>query len=270
VGVIVAPTTYLYKLNSEGLMEPANKVRYAGDTVGWKDEELKAKHKSNNSERLFYRIDSDGEDLWAQEYSVAGPNTVPGVILGDTTMLYTRPDLAAPTSIAPLSLPQFTIVAVFSDMENDQFIGVKTYLESINRTVDRLYVKRQTVTLDPDDVKSMQLYQLALATTLGPRRRELLTNAQEISGSFGSLIDEALYDMGNFTAISENFTVTEDNVNVRSDPSVEGEKIGTLNKGDPVIASRRSNVRWQAAGKTDYWYLTSEGYVFGAFLKKPE
>jgi hypothetical protein len=270
VGVLVAPTTYLYKLNSEGLMEPANKVRYAGDTVGWKDEELTTKHKSNNAERLFFRVDSDGEDLWAQEYSIAGPNTVPGVVLGDNTMLYTRPDLAAPASTAPLSLPQYTIVAVFPDMETDQFACVKTYLESINRTVDRLYVKRQNLTLEPDDVKSMQLYQLALATTIGPRRKELLANAQEISGSFGSLIEEAMGDLEGYSEIRETFSVKEDNVNVRSRPDTEGEKIGSFAKGAVVSVYGRTNVRWQAAGKTDFWYLTGDGWVFGAFLEKYE
>jgi hypothetical protein len=270
VGVLVAPTTYLYKLNAEGLMEPANKIRYAGDIVGWKGEELRTKHKSNNNERLFFRIDSDGEDLWAQEYSIAGPNTVPGVVLGDNTMLYARPDLAAPVSTVPLSLPQYTIVAVFTDMENDQFMGVKTYLESINRTVDRLYVKRQNITLGADDVKSIQLYQLALATTIGPRRKELLTNALEISGSFGSLIERALEDLEESSEFRGTFSVKEDNVNIRSRPSTEGEKIGSLNKGALVSVFGRTNVRWQAAGKTDFWYLTDDGWVFGAFLEKYE
>jgi hypothetical protein len=189
--------------------------------------------------------------------------------MGDEALLYTRPDLTALATGSLLALPLYTMVAVFPEMAAEQFTGVSTYLDNVG-SVKKLYVKRQLITTDPADVQAMRLYQLALATTVGIRRRELLTNAMEISSSFNFLISRAQDELESYTSISERFTVTDDNVNIRDRPDVEGGKIGSLNKDVVVNARGRTNVRWQAAGKTDYWYLLDNGWVFGAFLKKYE
>jgi hypothetical protein len=266
-GVILA-TAYLWELRGDGIMYSVNKVRYAGDAVGWKDETITAKRNTDNLEREFRRIDSDGEDLWAQSYAAAGP-AVPGIVLGENTLLYTRPDLAAPASGWILSVPQYTLAAVFPEMDMEQFIGISAYVENTG-VADRQYVKRQNISTDPSDVKSMQLYQLALDTAIGVRKRELLNNALEISGSFSVLINKELHELEGVTGVSASFTVTEDNVNIRDRPDTEGEKTGTLQKGETVAAFERTNAKWQAGGKTDYWYRTREGWVFGAYLKKTE
>jgi hypothetical protein len=266
VGVIIS-TAYLWELRNDGLMYSANKVRNTGDTVGWKDELIKAKRQTDNVERDFYHIDSDGEDLWVQSYAIAGPDAVPGVVLAENAVLYTRADLAAPASGSILSLPQYTIGAVFPGMDSDQFTGISVYLDTVG-TVNKRYIKRQNISADPSDVKSMQLYQLALATTIGIRRRELLNNALEMSGSFGSLIDGALAEIETTVEISETFTVTDDAVSIRERADVESERLGALSKDDIVTAFERTFARWQAGGKTDYWYRIDDGWVFGAYLKK--
>jgi hypothetical protein len=269
VGVVIASTAYFWEF-TDGIMSPVNTVRYAGDMVGWKDEyKEKVARKGYTDPRNFYRVDLDGEDLWVQEYAIAGPGAVPGVIVGDDTVLYTRPDLTALASWGLLSLPHYTIVAVFPEMDAEQFTGISAYLDN-GGPVKQLYVKRQNVTTDPSDVKAMQLYQLAMATTIGIRRRELLKNALEISSSFNFFISQAMEELEGYTSISERFAVTEDNVNIRDRPDVDGEKTGSLSKDTVVTAQGRSNSRWQAAGKTDYWYLIDNGWVFGAFLKKYE
>ncbi|MDR1929787.1 MAG: SH3 domain-containing protein [Treponema sp.] len=268
LGVIVS-TAYLMELHDDGLMYTANRVLNPGDTVGWKEETIRAKRKSDNVERDFYRIDSDGEDLWVQSYAAAGPGAEPAVIIGENTVLYTRPDLAAPASGSIISIPQYTLAAVFPGMETDLFTCISAYIANTG-TVDKRYVKRQNISTDSGDVKSMQLYQLALATTIGLRRRELLNNAREISGSFGSLIGEALADLEGYTEIEESFEVSEDNVNIRDSAGAEGEKTGVLKKGDKITARSRTNFKWQAGGKTDYWYRIPKGWVFGAYLKKAE
>jgi len=67
--------------------------------------------------------------------------------------------------------------------------------------------------------------------------------------------------------------VNDSDVRLRAIPSVLGQKLGLLQKGDKVAVLRRSATQFEIDGHRDYWYnvKTGEqeiGWMFGEFLEK--
>lgn len=70
---------------------------------------------------------------------------------------------------------------------------------------------------------------------------------------------------------NDNATITGDGLRVRENPSLEGRKIGTVNKGYRVEALAHSDRTDSIDGFTGYWYYivykNLSGWVFGKYIQ---
>lgn len=83
------------------------------------------------------------------------------------------------------------------------------------------------------------------------------------------------------TYFYSNAVLNDSRVNVREKPTLDGEKMFQLSKGQPVRIYLRSSKKMTIGDLTDYWYCVrkldttyesemSTGWIFGAYLDLEE
>ncbi len=185
--VILHKNTALYKEVDEVMKVQKNNANIA-DIVGWKNK-VKEALRYDNVKRNFALIDIDGEDYWVQTVFVAS-DAVPGVIIGNETILYSKPDITKATSSI---IPEYSLVAVHPDTESEIFVSISAYVDGEKPySVEQKFIKKENVTIFYDDVQAMKLYTIANAAENEVVKRELLKNALELDSGFKYLIRKEL------------------------------------------------------------------------------
>ncbi|MDR1506730.1 MAG: SH3 domain-containing protein [Treponema sp.] len=257
-------------------------VRYvnAGETVEWKGESQKLINTSDNKEYDYYRVHAGG-DYWIRDYAVKGP-AIPGVVLAEGAMLYSQPDLGLPLMSGTNTIHQYTIVAVDPEVVVDpktstRFFKTNAYYIADGKyyVVNNRYVKEENISTDPNDVRGMSLYQLAMATENLLAKRELLNNALAVSGRYHELVQRELVELDYADRIetmdARDFVVIEDDLSVYDRPDETGSQVEYVEYGQTVTATARTKEPVNLYGITDYWYKIQEpkGWIFGAWVSDP-
>ncbi|MDR1390242.1 MAG: hypothetical protein LBJ31_09745 [Treponema sp.] len=185
-GVILAQAS-LWELRDDGNVY-WKKTLNAGDTLQYRGEERRMTRMPAKVEHDFILVNSDDTDLWVIKGLVAG-DAVPGVILQNDTVLYSKAALDSPLTTRNNVLPQYTIVGVHHNSSEKNFTCVSGYLPENWVVVDKRFVKQEAVSTVEGNVQSVKLYKLALATENPVVKKELLTNALEVSGAMGDAIN---------------------------------------------------------------------------------
>ncbi len=182
-------------LHKAGLyVEKDNKMDYKtfapiGETVGWLDDEKEAIRSSDGKLRDFAKIKYDKKEYWINR-ALIGSDAQPGVIIGDTTLMYTKADEL--TSLGK-PIPALSIVAVHTGLEEDGFVPVSAYLENTDFVVVKeRFIRTENVTTAPEDVRAMQLLTIINTEKNDLIKKDLLTSAKKLNSRFSNLIDEAL------------------------------------------------------------------------------
>ncbi len=250
------------------------------ENVQWLNETKIATRASDGKERNFAKIvSSDGKSYWIQDVFVAD-KAVPGIILGSDTVLYRKADLASP---AGKVLPENTLIAVHPAGSTGVFSQISAYLPNDKAlpVIQRLYVKNTQVSTETDEVRSLQLYSIALTQTNPVNKRELLSSALESGRRFTDLIQAAIDKLDgksvstdasterSFADFSATGNINSDNVNVRDLPDeVNGKVVSTLSDSQYLVIEKRTNQQYTVEGVSDYWYFSQEenGWIFGGFI----
>jgi hypothetical protein len=250
-------------------------------------EKKSAARASDNETREFYHILAldDQKEYWIQNLFLA-PNAKPAVVLSDSAMLYSKPDLAAVARNGVI-LPQYSVVGLHGETGTNAadpgFYRISAYIDTLaSPSVVEMYVKADTLAVDSTDVRVMQLYQTALASTNATVKKEILTNALSLGSVFSSLVSRALDEMSGksaFTIISDftadGYTIYSDDgapVNVRDAPGTAGTNVlFTLEDGEDISISAYTEETETIGGLTEHWYKATDsngrkGWVFGAFI----
>jgi hypothetical protein len=260
----------------EGVMNPVTQAT-KGDVVIWKNEVKEASRSSDKAVREYARVEFDGKDYWIQSVFVV-QDALPGVITGQETVRYTR---ASFTALHPqgLTIPQYLIVAVHSGSEAEGFIGVSAWIEGDRPvTIKNEFIKKENISVRPEDVKAMQLYTLAADAKTEVSKREFLRNALAMGSQFSGLIEEELYG---FEATAMDATDIEDvppyeisvirpGATVYDMPTIRGRNIGLAPKDSTVTVSGRTVQEERLnSGDAARWYRIEEpvGWVFGSYLE---
>jgi hypothetical protein len=274
----------LWELRADGKIYWKSQLN-AGDTVNWNGEQQSYHRNYDNAVRNFYRVEADG-DYWVQDYAIAGP-AEPGVVVAPDTVLYTKPDPTSPVRAGNVSLPQYTLVAVFPDEDpTDNYIKVSARLEGTsNPPISERYVKVENVSTDPNDIGAVKLARIASATENAVVRAELLRNALDIArqsrflsrtaaelGGEPAFFELELTDNLEQLASRTSYMVTSDTVNIRDIPAVSGKVVATLNQGDTLWVSAKTKRETTLAAPEGEekpkgaWFKTDNGWVFGAYI----
>jgi hypothetical protein len=292
---VILTDTSKWTEKSEGLMAwaaaavpgevvEALTVKDEADPSLTKYETKRAAREKLEGERDFYHVTaSDGRDYWVQDFLIA-VDAVPCVVLSDSALLYTKPDIA---SLNPrtLILPQYAVLGLHETDANSGFACVSGYVTEFSNTpvVAKQFVKRELITADPVDIQALRLYKTAMANKNEVARRELLNNALTLDTQFLPLIREALAGMNaekvEFSVVSYdgglNCILSGDGsqVNARDKPGIAGSNvIFKLDDRSPVIVSSVTFETETVGGVTDHWYSVVDegtqksGWVFGAYL----
>lgn len=247
-----------------------------GNVVKWKDSVKNAIRKSDGQEREFAQIEADNENLWIQTLFIA-PQAVPGVVVGEETVLYKKADAASPIG---RTIPKLTTVGVHSNSAEGGFVAVSAYIDGDkNPVIAKQYVKVDNIVTDASEVRSFQLYSIAMASKDAVVRKELLKSALETKSRFSDLIQGEYDKLAKPAAVaspateafSATFTVNIDNVNVRDRPSaVDSSVVSQLSKGAIVTAIERTVAKDTVGEATAHWYKigSPSGWVFGSFLSE--
>jgi hypothetical protein len=262
----------------EGVMAPATPATQMtkGDTLLWKGEVKNAARSTDKETREYARVEFDGKDYWIQSVLVAA-DAVPGVIIGQETVRYTR---ASFTALHPqgLTIPEYAIVAVHSSQDADGFTGVSAFIEAAGQrtvVVKNEFIKKEMVTTRMEDVRAMQLYTLSLEAKTEVSKRELLRNALDMDSRFSTLIEDEL------SGASGNILETEDldsyevsvirpGATVYDAPTIRGRNVGLASNGSFVIVSGRTTTEVTLnSGDSARWYRIEEpaGWIFGSYLE---
>ncbi|MDR2211262.1 MAG: hypothetical protein LBO65_07365 [Spirochaetaceae bacterium] len=256
----------------------------AGDTVIWTGEQQEYHRNYDNAKRSFYRVNADG-DYWVQDYAIAGP-AEPGVVVASGTVLYTKPEITAVVRTGNITLPRYTLVAVFpDDNPADEFIKVSARLENTsNPPVSERYIKVQNISTDPNDIRCVKLARIAAGTENPLAKGELLRNALDIarqSRYFSQIspdieAEPVLFELeatNNLERLANGagYIVTADTINIRDIPSLSGNVAGTLRQGDTfwITAKTTREVTLPAPEGEDkpqgVWYRAEQGWIFSAY-----
>lgn len=247
-----------------------------GNVVRWKNTVKKATRKSDGQEREFAEIEIDGATLWIQTPFIAS-EALPGVIIGEETVLYKKADAASPTG---KTIATNTLVGVHPDSKAGNFIAISAYLDGDKAPlVTRQFVKAENVITDANDVRALQLYTIAAAAKDPVIKKELLKSALEGNSRFSDLIQAELDKLTApadvaapaTTAFTGVFTVNDESVNVRDTPNaVSGAVIAQLAKGASVNVTEKTVESYTVDGQSAPWYKIAEpaGWVFGSFLSE--
>lgn len=244
-----------------------------GELVEWNDTVKNAVRDSDKQEREFAKITTSDGTLWIQTVFVAG-EAIPGVIIGEETVLYSKPDAAAPTGT---TIPKFTIVGVHPAKESGNFAAVSAYIEGAKSpVVTERFIKKENLITSSQDVRAMQLLQIAKAEKGEVVKKELLKSALETNSSFTDLIqaeldalDPAKQEPIATESASGTYTATADKVNVRDNPNaVSSSVLAQLAKDQAVTITEKTVEPSDVNGVSGYWYKIAEpaGWVFSSFL----
>ena len=252
----------------------------AGDTVGWTGEKTEAVRAYDGEKRTFYRVLSNG-DYWIQDYFIYGP-AEPAVITGDETVLYTKPDPSAVARTGTVTLPKYTLVAMRPDDDlTDDFIPIAAALGGAKP--DERWVRIKDISWDSNDVGGVKLARVAAATKNSAAHKELLKNAMEmiLKGSrFYDVPDNVRNDPALFELeitnnlefnIPEIYFVTQDSVNLRDLPTVNGNIVGKIAIFDSVTINAKSKKQEKLEVNGEkfegVWCRTEDGnWVFSSFI----
>ncbi|MDR2071889.1 MAG: SH3 domain-containing protein [Spirochaetaceae bacterium] len=256
----------------------------AGDTVIWTGEQQDYRRNYDNAQRTFYRVNAEG-DYWVQDYAIAGP-AEPGVIVTADTILYTRPEITSVVRTGNITLPQYTLVAVFpDDNPADEFIKISARLEgTANPPVSERYIKIQNISTDPNDIGCIKLARMASLTGNPLVKGELLKNALGIARQSryfsqtaqGAESDPVFFELevtNNLERLANgaSYMVTADTVNIRDVPSLSGNVKGALRQGDTfwITAKTKQEITLEAPEGEEkpkgVWYRAENGWIFSAY-----
>ena len=257
----------------------------AGDTADWTGEAREAIRSYDGEKRNFYKVYLNGQELWVQDYFIAGP-AVPAVIVNDETVLYTKPDLSSVARSGTVTLPKYSIVGMLHDDDlTDDFIPIAAF---VNLAVPgERWVRVRDISWDPNSVGAVKLARVAAVTKNPSAHKELLKNAMEmaINGkSFAdvpSLVnhDPALFELeltNNLERLSspqQYVAAFTDTVNKRDLPSLNSNVTGSLSEGERFLVYYKTKqflVLDAPEGETEkpkgVWLGTDDGYwVFSAY-----
>ncbi|ULQ59681.1 SH3 domain-containing protein [Brucepastera parasyntrophica] len=234
---------------------------------------------SDNQEREFYHIKlDDGKEYWIQDLFLA-PSARPAVITGDDVVLYSKPDMASPTSQL---IPKYTIVGVHDYNLSSDYWCISAYLDGMRTpVVTEKYVKKEAVNTSLTDARAMRMYKIAMDTsTQEVVKKELLGNASKISSAFRDLIETELAkyakvelpiftinDVDIYEAIISD--IDGANINVRNAPGLANTVVVTqISDGTIVDINGRTAETDTIDGVTTHWYRVVEpaGWIFGAYI----
>ena len=278
-GVLVLDGS-LNELRDDGKMYWKGSV-YAGDTVNWTGEQIDAVLSFNNQTRTFWRVEANG-DFWVQQYFIHGPG-VPGVIIKDEAVLYTKPDPGAVARGGIITLPKFTFVAILKDDDlKDDFIPIAAQLGGAKP--DERWIKITDVSWNKNDIDGVKITRTAAATKNSAAHIALLENAMEIMGKGQSLFDVpgsvnynlALFELTitNNLEILENgelYYALQDSVNIRELPTVNSTVTGQLQRFESMVITAKSKLTEKIDFEDDtiegVWCRTDEGnWIFSFFI----
>jgi hypothetical protein len=283
--VIIADGASLFTELEPGIMTFKESLRLGTALEVRAGEKKTAVRASDKAERDFYPVLNQGSEYWIQEYALA-PNAVPAVVISATAILYTRPDLAGVSSNAA-TLPQYEIVGLHPADSTNDFFCVSAYIN--DRSIDKQYIKIDTLTSDMTDVQVMQLYRIASAAPNEAVKKEILNNALSLGGIFHTMVSDALGISNGGSSVSsspitftrnprfesfEGLIISDDGgkVNVRSEPGTSSSTVlFTLNPGDIIDVIAATNETETLSGISDRWFQINEfdggtGWVFGAYI----
>jgi hypothetical protein len=258
-------------VEKEGVMNPGTQAG-KGDAVIWKNEVKNAPRSIDKETRDYARVEIDGKDYWIQSVLVAS-EAVPGVIIAEDTMRYSKALLTAPNSRGA-TIPLHSLVAVHTNQETGIFTGVSAYLDETRTVVAGEFIKKENVTISPADVQAMQLYSLALEAKTDVLKKEYLRNALDLDSRFNDIIEQELYGFAGANITTESLAaydiaVVRPGCTVYEEPAIRSRDLGPLPVGSLVtVVERTENEVRLNSGDTARWYKIIEpaGWVFGAYL----
>ncbi|MDR2841925.1 MAG: SH3 domain-containing protein [Spirochaetaceae bacterium] len=249
--------------------EPEKKTAYRSGSKEIKSEE-----------REFYHIKAEDGDFWVQSVFIA-VDAVPAAVSGANTVIYSKPELANPSTTV---IPLYTIVGVHDKDSKGDFVSISAYqTPGKPMFVENKFIKKDKITRDARDIQVLQLYQTAVKTKNDVQKREMLVNALGLGGTFEDLVNTAIDELNNTAVVftrspySPNGTYTISTtsgvVNIRDNPGLhETQVLFSLENGEPVVPTEKTNEQDHINGYDDYWYkievpaLGQTGWVFGAYL----
>ncbi|MDR2314464.1 MAG: hypothetical protein LBE02_08010 [Spirochaetaceae bacterium] len=281
-GVLLTDTG-LWEVRADGKIYWKSQLN-AGDTVIWTGEQRDYRRNYDNAQRTFYRVNAEG-DYWVQDYAIAGP-AEPGVIVTTDTILYTRPEITSVVRTGNITLPQYSLVAIFpDDNPADEFIKISARLEgTANPPVPERYIKIQNVSMDLNDIRCIKLARMAALAENPLVKGELLKNALALAResrhfsqiALGAEFDPVFFELAVTNNLEQlingaSYMITADTVNIRDIPSLSGTVKGTLRQGDTVwiIAKTKQEVSLDAPEGEEkpkgVWYRAENGWLFSAY-----
>ena len=255
----------------------------AGDTVEWTGEKTDAVRSYDGAARTFYKVYFNGQELWVQDYYIAGP-AVPAVIVNDDTVLYTKPNLSSVARTGTVTLPKYSIVGMLHDEDlADDFIPIAAFL-NLSVPGER-WVRIKDISWDANDTGSVKLARVAAVTKNAAAHKELLKNAMEMAENgkmFGGVPGSVNYDPGLFELTVTNnleipedgwnrYFALEDSVNVRDLPSINGNLVRKMEQYESVIIVAKSKtaekIKVDDQEISGVWFRIEDGnWVFSHFM----
>ena len=273
-GVILFNGAAVYEEKNGGMVYKT--TANIGNVVKWKNSVKNAVRKSDGQEREFAQIEMDKETLWIQTAFVA-PQAIPGIIIGDETVLYKKADAASPSG---KTIAKNTLIAVHPDTKEGPFIAISAYVDGDKSPlITKQFVKSENIVTEANDVRGLQLYTIAMISKDAVVRKELLKSALETNSRFSDIIQAEFDKLTSGAGEAEpatveatgTLTVNDDNVNVRDRPNeTAGVVVAKLSKGATVTVTAKTSEMFTVGGTAAVWYKISEpaGWVFGSFLSE--
>lgn len=264
-----ATTTAISLWNKAGLREsPGEKGKYLtninfGETLiptGEKQEIAEEK-------RTYMEVTlSDGKKGWVNAYLVAVNASAAAVTA--PLAIYQRPDLA---TIKSVSFEPGEVIAI-GDVQNG-------WREAwgFERKKSGWIQYETNYSPKPEDVTTAILYQKALAEANAAKRKPLLEAIAQNNALRGSaimaLVEEKLREYDQLPQLAENqLMIAANTVNVRSEPSNEGENVLFQLPQGTIVNVLEKGERQQIREMNDYWYRIEYsgqiGWIYGYYTSK--
>lgn len=178
--VLIYQDGSLWTENEDGTMKWATTLTNGTGLKVYPGSSKMAAREGKNDESEFVKVKFDNKDYWIQTVLIA-QNSTENVILEDT-LLYQNPDIAAVTSI---SVPALTIVAVSNDevASEDPSFKFKKISYRTDKTYRSVYVKREVLSNDKDDVTVLRMLNKLNSTKNETVKEEVFNNALQLNCS---------------------------------------------------------------------------------------
>lgn len=214
-----------------------------------------------------------GKEGWVRTPYIA-VNATLGVIKSEAALIYSEPrDLKVTANVMKF----LTIVAILDNGSTREFAKVAAVdpVTEVPFAANTTFLTYSDITINENDVAAAVLYYVGKTAKNDAIKTNLLTLAQKkyaasvFFPSIQTVLGGSPAAAVEVTPFVGTYSISDNNVNVRSAPTTDAAVILQLSQGTSVTIKERTAAQATAGNKTDYWYhitAPQDGWVFGSFI----